>query len=53
MAYGPLVSGCIVLAMSMGTAVTSAASTWAQVTRPGERFKLTSSAFGPSVVEAG
>ena len=43
----------IVLAASIGTALSSASITWAQVTTPGMRLSETSSAFGPNVEEAG
>ena len=36
-----------------GTAVTSVSSTWQQVTRPGARFRLTNSAAGPRLLDAG
>ena len=44
-AYGPLFSGCMVWAASIGMALASAASTCVQLTTPGDRFRLTSSAL--------
>ena len=52
-AYGPDVSVIMVSIFSIGTAERTALRTWSQVTTPGIKFKLTTSALRPFFDEAG